>query len=815
MTGLTATPKRRFLSLRWQAFVALSITLGLSNALIGLVAWRDAQTQFELQQSIRRGDNARLLERLLTGTDASFAGLSNLLPLLSVSDRESPVSPLPALQHALDQHGALLALEWDVLGVHWIDGNDALRLSWPGTPLPAPVLHALSPSATAGVDLHQMLHCRETCRQYLAAPLLWRGEPAGMLVLVRSVANALLTFHQLTGSEAAIALREEGARELRFPATTHPTRTRPILDDLGASLPAPAASGSTPVTTRESAGRRYEIYRLSGFADELAVLVVDDVSAAQQVIQASTRNSVLLGAASLLFSGLALVWLAHYPLRRLRLIADSLPLLAAGRYQDLRRQLSAAHQRVSPADELDQLRDTTLEIAGQMESIEQDRQEARLQASWLGDHDPLTQLQNRKGFLDKLATTIKDAARYSRDGALLLIDIDHFREFNDLHGNRNGDRLLIAVARQLRELLRPSDVVARLGGDEFAIILAEGSQSDAVDCAARIQEAIAREPFETATGAIRVSLSIGIATFSSQQTSAEHLMLRADIALNKARSEGQGRRWLLPADAAESDAYSERGAWRQRIDDALASDRLLLFFQPVVDIRSGKLAHCESLLRMRGEGSEIFSPYLFIPVAEETGQILDIDHWVIRRAIATLAADERLTLSANLSARALFEPSMLREIPNLLRDANVAPQRLILEVTETAAMRNLSEAGDVIAELAARGCHFALDDFGSGYASYSHLRHLPVSEVKIDGAFITNLRHNRDDQIFVKSMTELLHGLGKSVVAEFVEDRETLELLATLNVDMAQGYHLGHPDPSPNFGPWPPGSQDSVTGVRE
>jgi len=801
-------PRRRFFSLRWQAFAALAVTLTLCNALIGLVAYRDALSQFELQQSLRRGDNERLLRSLLLGENSNLAGLLDLLPLLGSSQPDAAgLSPARAIGAVLDSEGALLSLEWDVAAVHWIDPQGTPGLSWPKpapAPLDAEVRKQLLSSNAAQPSLQRTLHCHADCYQYVAAPLIWQGHRAGTLVLARALTTALLRFHALTGSDAAVLQShqsEPGAQH--YPAITNAATVRPVLESLLLSLPSRQASGQAPpVIAGELNGSRYEIYPVEGLGADVHAVIVDDVSAAREVVRTAARNGVLMGTFGLLFSGLILVLLANTPLQRLQRIVSALPLLADGRYRELRKRLSRRAGHLYLNDELELLRRTTRSLAARMHRIERDRRATVQQLDWLGNHDPLTQLLNRQGFMSGLQGMVEHAQRYHHEGALLLLDIDHFREINDLQGHQYGDQLLMTMATLLRRMLRPSDLLGRLGADEFVIGLPESSAAEALDCAQRLCAEI-RDGGEARHRERAVSVSIGITIFPANETATDELMTQADLALQQARGIDHENIHLFSEEDALRGDFSERALWRQRINEALLEGHFQLFFQPVVHIASGELHHFECLLRMRDPQGGIISPFQFIPIAEQTGQISDIDQWVLGAAVDRLAATPGLRLSINLSARTLQRLALMESIPELLEARAVNPERLILEVTETVAMQSLSDTSDIMRRIADRGCSFALDDFGSGYASYAYLRQLPVREVKIDGTFVRNLEESLDDRVFVKSITEMLRGLGKSVVAEFVETEAIYRLLAELGVELAQGYLLGRPQPEPTYTPNP------------
>ena len=501
--------------------------------------------------------------------------------------------------------------------------------------------------------------------------------------------------------------------------------------------------------------------------------------------------------------GSLLLWLGQFSVRRLRRVATALPLLAESRYAELRQILPQVGGRLTLSDELDQLSQTAQALTDRMEQLQHDREEAESRLVWLADHDPLTGLHNRRRFNEDFQRILDQAQRYGHQGAVLFLDLDQFKDINDLSGHQVGDLMLRRIADQLTQLIRPSDLFARLGGDEFALVLPERGKAEAQACAERLQRAIRGIEVRERTRIHRVTATVGIALFPDQGQAPSELLANADIAMFQGKEKGTGRiQCFAPEDKAR-ELVDARVTWRDKISEGLRADRFQLYFQPIVAIATGTIHHWEVLLRLRDPGGNLVHPDRFIPVAEKTGQILAIDHWVMAQAIQRLARDPRLRLSINLSGRALDDPALLADVERLLGEHPIDPSRLIFEVTETAAVNSLVQATELMGSIQRLGCRFALDDFGSGYASYAYLRQLPVAEVKIDGAFIRDLEHNREDRIFVKAIADMAHGMGKRVTAEFVENEAIYRVLHELGVDHAQGYFLGKPEAEPAWGPFP------------
>ncbi len=426
-----------------------------------------------------------------------------------------------------------------------------------------------------------------------------------------------------------------------------------------------------------------------------------------------------------------------------------------------------------------------------------ERKQAERQYAWLAEHDPLTGLYNRRRLQQELDSEIGRAQRHGRHGGLLFIDLDDFKYINDTSGHQAGDQVLKKVAEILQATLRESDVVARIGGDEFAVVLPEACAEEVVAVARKLSEQIAAIQVDCLSQRHLVGASIGIALFPDHGVDATELLAKADMAMYQAKQNDRGR-WHLFTELDHAWAKMQHDVhWRQKIDEAIKNDGFTLVFQPIMALESGEIVHYEALLRMRTEGGGLVSPQSFIEVAEESGLIRAIDHWVLRRAIGHIArenaAGRELRLSVNLSASALGDKSLLPLIEHLLATHDIDPRQLILEITETAALANVAASRELMSAVRRLGCRFALDDFGVGFSSFRYLKELPYDYIKIDGSFIRPLLYCKQDRALVRGLCEIASAFGKLTVAEFVEDERTLTLLKELRVDMVQGYHIGMP----------------------
>jgi diguanylate cyclase (GGDEF)-like protein len=407
-------------------------------------------------------------------------------------------------------------------------------------------------------------------------------------------------------------------------------------------------------------------------------------------------------------------------------------------------------------------------------------------------HDLLTDLPNRTMLHHRLDQAL---ARRAPDGslALLLIDLDRFKEINDTFGHQYGDLLLQQIEPRLRTVLAGGDVVARLGGDEFAVLLTDADAAHAERVARQLLLAL-DEPFSVAGYTLDIGGSIGISVCPEHASDPDLLLRRADIAMYVAKRSSRG----LAVYSPEHDQHSpDRIALVGELRRAIDNDELVLLYQPKVSLQTGRTIGVEALVRWHHPRRGLVAPDQFVPLAEQTGLIRALSRWVLdtalRQARAWRKAGLDVPIAVNLSMRDLHDPELPDIVAMLLAAWQVPSSSLMVEITENGLMADPARALTTVAALRAMGIRIAIDDFGTGYSSLAYLKRLPVDELKIDRSFVRELAANRDDLAIVRSTIGLGHDLRLKIVAEGVEDVETLALLRSLGCDIGQGYHIGRP----------------------
>lgn len=431
--------------------------------------------------------------------------------------------------------------------------------------------------------------------------------------------------------------------------------------------------------------------------------------------------------------------------------------------------------------------DQTSELRAQAEAAER-------RMTYEATHDALTGLPNRTLLHDRLQQGIGAARRSDEILAVLIMDLDHFKEINDTLGHCNGDLLLKQIAARLKDALRTPNTVARLGGDEFAFLLPKIHHADSAELAARTLLKALEPPCAVGGLNLEVRASVGIATFPEHGIDADTLLQRAEVAMYAAKHTKSG----CARYSAQHDQYSPRrlllmGELRQAIENG----DLLLHYQPKVEMSSGELTEVEALVRWRHPQHGLMPPDEFIPLAERTGLIHPLTHWVLDEALRQCAhwarAGHDIGVCVNLSARVLLDPQIPDAFAGLLAAHRVGASHLVLEITESAIMSDRERALEILTRLHRLGVRLSIDDFGTGYSSLAYLKRLPVEELKVDQSFVTDMLEDENDAVIVRATIDLAHNLGLRVIAEGVRNRPLWERLRSLGCDAAQGEYIGNP----------------------
>ena len=425
-----------------------------------------------------------------------------------------------------------------------------------------------------------------------------------------------------------------------------------------------------------------------------------------------------------------------------------------------------------------------------------ERKQAELQLRHLALHDTLTGLHNRYYFDQQLQTLCKTMSEDSlSEHALLYIDLDHFKIINDSKGHQQGDIILKEVAQLFGHNIGDEHLIFRIGGDEFAVILKEVSLLDAHIIDEGICMAIDKHEFHSEENSFSISCSIGLTQITCENHDANESLKQADIALYIAKSLGRNLVHCYNKEDAENNTLQGGLEWGHAVRQALQNEKIELHYQPIWSFKHANIAYFETLLRLR-VNDELIYPNQFIPALELLNDTFLMDQCVVKHAIKALSEHAELSqVAINLSAHSFLDERLLPHIQDCLVQYQVNPSRVIFEITESASINNLSATQTMIKKLNQLGCHFSIDDFGTGFSTFSYLKQLPAQHVKIDGSFVRDMLNDPIDLALVKAVNDISHSLDKHSVAEYVESKEIFDALKEIGIDYGQGYFIAKPQP--------------------
>jgi diguanylate cyclase (GGDEF)-like protein len=769
---------RRSFQTRLLSLIVWALVLLQAATLIALHIAGQRSLRQTLTRDLQVG--ARLLNQVLearghrlTDTARALAADFAFREAMASGDRPTITSALTNLGARVDSHAVFLisldgSVDADTLGGHFV-----------GRPFPVPSLVTRASSET---EASAIVTLNNRPFQFVIAPVM-APQPIAWVCIGFTIDEPVLEeVRRVAALELSIWTPNPAAAPVLV-STLPQEKQAALLERIRDQAPAPE--------TLQLGSDTYQTLLQpldTGDGSAIHVLLQRSLEEAQAPLRKLELQIFALSSAALLMAIVAAIFFARGVTSPLRRLAEAAQRIGSGDYStpveifqdDDMGQLATAFNRMGT------------EISGREEQI-------RFQ----GGHDSLTGLPNRTLFLDHLALWIANAKRHGTLVGMVMMDLDRFKEINDTLGHSLGDDLLVEIGRRLSQTIRETDTVARLGGDEFAVVFESAAPPSAVEVAQRIGRAL-ETPFTLAGVSIDVKASMGIALYPLHAEDAGTLMKRADVAMY------QAKRSQVPYALYEPgrDEHSlRRLAILSELRQAVANDALELHYQPKIDMATERAIHVEALVRWRHPVHGMMLPDEFIQLAEQSGNIGIITKWVLRKAIAECAGWNRsgfdLAVAVNLSALDLYDAELPTLISGLLHDEGLDPSKLVLEITESAVMKDAAYALKTLREVKARGITLAIDDYGTGYSSLAHLRRLPLDELKIDKSFVVNLTEGAtEDAVIVRSTIELGHNMGLKVVAEGVESAEAYAILKRFGCNMAQGYFISRPLASAPFLAW-------------
>ncbi|MFI5184157.1 MAG: putative bifunctional diguanylate cyclase/phosphodiesterase [Vicinamibacteria bacterium] len=770
--------RRRSFQTRLLSLMVLALVLLQAATLFAVHVAGQRNLRLTLATELQVG--ARVLGRILSERGHRLTDSARVLvadfafrEAVASADRPTITSALTNLGGRVDGHAVFLisldgAVDADTLGGHFV-----------GRPFPVPALIARTGSP---VESSAIVTFDDRPFQFVVVPVL-APQPIALVCIGFTIDEAVLEdVRRLTALELSLWATNAAAPPLLV-STLPQEKQLALLDRIRdkVAMPGDLQLGSD---TYQTLLQPIE----TGDGSAINVLLQRSLEEARGPLRGLELQIFALSSAALLMAIVAAIFFARGVTSPLGRLAEAARRIGSGDY--------STPVEMASDDDMGQLATAFNRMGTEISAREE-------QIRFQGSHDSLTGLPNRTLFLDHLALWIASAKRRETLVGMVMMDLDRFKEINDTLGHSLGDDLLVEIGRRLRQTIRESDTVARLGGDEFAVMFESAAAPSAVEVAQRIGRAL-ETPFTLGGVSIDVKASMGIALYPLHAEDAGTLMKRADVAMYQAKRSHDAYALYEPG----RDEHSlRRLAILSELRQAVASDALELHYQPKIDLASGRAVHAEALVRWRHPVHGVMLPDEFIQLAEQSGNIGIITKWVLKKAIETCAAWNaggfELAVAVNLSALDLYDAELPTLISGLLHDKGLDPSKLVLEITESAVMKDAAYALKTLRDVKARGITLAIDDFGTGYSSLAHLKRLPLDELKIDKSFVVNLNEGaNEDSVIVRSTVDLGHNMGLRVVAEGVESAEGCAILKRFGCDMAQGYFISRPLPSPQFLVW-------------
>lgn len=770
---MRCAPTTMLKSLRTQivAFFALLLTAVLGVVMV--VVGHEGQ-QISRAHNLRELEVAgRVFQRVLTQNQARLLQAAEVLAA-DYGFRDAVSSDdQPTIRSALGNHGERVGA--DVMLLIGLDGKvraDTLDRSLPGHALALERVLADAEHAGSAVGFVPL---DDRAFQLVIVPVL-APDPIAWVAMGFVIDDALARDLQALTSVQVTFLRQSRAAGWSAFASSQGAAARAALAAAVTRMLGTRAAQALSIVVNDFDSR---LIPLGGHSDApLAVVLQRSLGSSRETFRPLLSSLALLSAAVFCIALVGSIVIASRITRPLDRLASVARRMRDGDY--------AEPIKVAAIGEVGAFAETFDHMRGAIAARESEIRR-------LAYEDALTGLPNRPCVIEALTQLTEAGQKTGRRFSVLLLDLDRFREVNDILGHDAGDRVLVIVAQRLRSMIRTSDVVARLGGDEFAIILTTGDSDDVDLVADRIHDALG-QPISVADQGIDVSASIGVVRFPAHGVDAGTLLQRGDVAMHSAKRQ---RIRYASYDSTQDEHRKERlhllGDLRRAVDD----DQLMLLYQPKIQLPDGHVRGVEALLRWSLPGGGMVPPAEFLPFAEQTGAIRLITRWVITRALRQCRQWQDqgypLHISINVSARDLADPTLPDFIARELAAIRLPAALVCLEITESALMEDAAFARRTLTQLRDLGLSLSIDDYGTGYSSLAYLKELPVDELKIDRAFVKDVALYPEDAAIVRSTIDLGHSLDLTVTAEGVENEHQLELLGRFGCDAAQGYHISCP----------------------
>ena len=796
-----------FISVRWKVIAMVSLLL------VGLSSYFIINSERELKQLLdyeRREvflNYQNEIEGLLRQSYDHLLQLSDIIPIL---ETHSQVGEALSLERIINQHWIYLSLNWGMESALLFDDDGHLINKWGGG-AGLKQTDAVGDVLKTGMPASQLV-CERTCRQVVTLPVISPDQQFRVLEFSTSLADTLRSFEQITQADIGLLAPKgdqgEDARLVlpwskRLVAMTHLEDSMSLLKLASEQIEFATLQRSPQVVEKDDAYYEVSVVDVTtgGFGEAFFIIIEDMTRQHQQIFQAK-NEAIQTALSAILLSGLLFIVAFWTPVIRLREHAELLPILAERNFELIREKLSGKERGNFFRDELDVLDEAELRVADQLEDMQRRIDLDTRQLENLALYDSLTALANRHHIFKEIQVAVKESEASDDYFGLLYLDLDNFKRVNDSLGHSIGDELLKEAAKRLQQSVRSQDTVARLGGDEFCVLVKNLSKRE--DCGP-IAENILKvlsDPVKLGRTEFNISASIGIVSIPEHGKTTEQLLQNADIAMYRAKAKGKSNYQFY--DKQMSVIASERMALESELRKAIAEQQFELHYQPQIDLKTGKIVSAEALVRWRHPERGMIRPDDFIPLLEETGLIIDLGAWVIKKGSLDASSwrnvdGEPVNIAINLSPRQFADPNL----PSLVRDAlscsGLRPSQLEVEITESMVMNNIEDSNQVLKYLKVLGVTVAIDDFGTGHSSLAYLKKLEIDVLKIDRTFVQDLPGDENGAAIVAAIIAMAHELKLKVIAEGIENMEQEAIIKSHDCEMGQGYLYSKPLPNAKF----------------
>jgi diguanylate cyclase (GGDEF)-like protein len=796
-----------FVSLFWKSIFGMTVVLCV---LISFFTYFNVEQLKQLQSHQRNANQQQYVVEyhgLLKKTELQLINLIDGIPNLYSEDR--------SLESILNRHWFSMQITWGLESAVLLNEDGKLIARW-GNKHVEPSKHVIERVLNSGSP-HEEMRCSELCQLAITAPVISAEGKVKLIQLSVSLADTLLDFQRITQSDIGlltpVSSGQDIARPLAqtgmsFSALTNRAVLQKVIHEYADQQQWKKdfiQANQQKIFVIDTPVAQYELMLLSEpdlAGNEAVVVIISDTSSARDQIYFARQTHIIAGLVSIILSVFFVIMVLWKPIRSLQRQVKTLPLLPESKYEEARMQLKKIETNPIFADEISQLHKTSMELTNQLENYHNELTDNTQKLFEMAHFDALTGLINRAYLTTLIDEKLGNPDEKLRKFSLIYLDLDNFKHINDALGHKVGDNLLSVVASRLKSCVGPFDFVARTGGDEFCLVINDAPSLEFVTDIAKRVLASLQNPIALDGRSLAISTSIGITTSLVDGVSAASLLQNADLAMYQAKAGGKNNYHIFNHQL-HKDADS-RMALEEELRNAVENQEFVLFYQPQIDLKTGKLIGCEALIRWQHPTRGLLAPFFFIDTIENNGLIIPVGKWIIWEACRQCAIWNAMGLghikiSINLSARQFSDPDLIADIQSAIAKYQITAEQLEFEVTESLLATDINHAIELLKSLQSIGSTIAIDDFGTGYSSLNYIKQLPLDKLKVDRAFIKDLPDDNDDKQITAAIIAMAHTLNLKVVAEGIETDAQMQFLQTLGCEIGQGYLFDKPISAEEF----------------